>query len=195
MKFLIKFEKIDNIKVEYIQCDNYQNPELIWSDLVRAIKDLKTDKYKEDIVLSFDNLIKHMLRLDGYSNQICEDSDYYVNILYKDTSIIMKAYSKEHYDSQIVDYENRYITVLKNEGNCIDDFIIRGVKPQLDNINDMIDSIQSRLPERQTAIEYHNTGCYEKDFTQISLIKRFAQKIVDNCNTQLEQISEFYTKL
>lgn len=201
MRSLIKFKNEENnniTKLEYIQCDSRRNPESIWGDLVQAIKELKTDKYNEGLALSFDNLVKRMICFDGYSDQICEGSDwidYYIYVWYEDTSIIMKGYSNEHYYSGIVDYENRYITLLVNEGNCIDDFLIRGIKPQLDNINDMVDSIKSRLSERQMAVEYHCTSCYEKDFMQISMIKKFAQKIVDNCNTQLERISEFYTKL
>ena len=81
-----------------------------------------------------------------------------------------------------------------NEGNCIDDFIRRGVEPLVENINDLKESIKSRVKEREISISYHTTGCFERDFTEISLIKKQAEKIIENCNKHLERISEFYTR-
>ena len=200
MKSLITFNEIKNdspIVYNILRCDD-GTPKDIWADLKQAINEIKTYVSNEGITLTIHNLIKRMSMFEEYSYQIYEGYDwidYYIDIYYEDTIVIMKAYHKENYDKKIVVYENRYVTSYTNEGNCIDDFLIRGVQPQLDNINDMVESIKSRLPERQVAIEYHRTGCYEKDFTQISLIKKFAEKIAENCNTQLERISEFYTKL
>lgn len=199
MKSLLTFNEIKNgniVVYDILECDR-GTPKDIWTDLKRAIDEIKTDVSHEGITLTIHNLIKRIYTFEGYSDQIYDDDmiDYYIEIDYQDTIITMKAFYKGDYDNKVLAYENRYITSYTNEGNCIDDFLIRGVQPQLDNINDMIESIKSRLTERQVANEYHCTGCYEKDFTQISLIKKFAEKIIENCNTHLERITEFYTKL
>ena len=107
----------------------------------------------------------------------------------------MIGYNHVNYDKRIECFRERYIINDKNEGNCIDDFIRRGIEPLMDNINDLKESIKSRKEDRIFSVEYHNTWCYEKDFTQISLIKKQAEKIIENCNKHLERISEFYTKL
>lgn len=199
MKSLLTFNEIKNgdiVVYDILEC-NRDTPKDIWTDIKRAIEEIKTDISHDGITLTIHNLIKRISTFEGYSDQIYDDDmiDYYIEIDYEDTIITMKAYYKGDYDNKVLAYENRYIISNINEGNCIDDFLIRGVQPQLDNINDMIESIKSRLTERQLSIEYHRTGCYEKDFTQISLIKKFAEKIIENCNTHLERITEFYTKL
>lgn len=203
MKNLLTFNEIKNGNIVVYDILEYDRgtPKDIWTDLKRAIEEIKTGASHDGITLTIHNLIKRLCTFEGYSDQIYDDDtiDYYIEIDYQDTIITMKAFYKGNYignyDNKILVYENRYIISNTNEGNCIDDFLIRGVQPQLDNINDMIESIKSRLTERQLSIEYHRTGCYEKDFTQISLIKKFAEKIIENCNTHLERITEFYTKL
>jgi len=165
----------------------------IWSDIKQTINEIKSHE-----ILTLYSFNSHLLDIKKYSNNVTngiEWIDYYVDIIYEDTVIIMKAYHKDYRDKQITCFKERYITNAKNEGNCIDDFINRGVQPLIDNINDLVDSIKDRLPERQIAIEYHRTFCYERDFTQISMIRKYAEKIAENCNKQLERISEFYTKL
>ena len=107
----------------------------------------------------------------------------------------MIAYHKGNKDQDITCFNERYIINPRtNEGNCIDDFIRRGVEPLLSNINDLKESIKSRVKEREISTSYHTTGCYERDFTEISLIKKQAEKIIENCNKHLERISEFYTR-
>lgn len=197
MSNLIKFQKIKSSndylceKIDYIQYDGYE-PKDTWKKLVEIIKELQHNNS-----LSFDNLVDKLCHIDKYSDQICEGSDwidYYIYIDYNDDVIKMTAYEADNYDANIIVFENRYVTSFKKDGNCIDDFIHRGVEPLLSNINDLKDSIKSRIKDREISTSYHTTGCYEKDFTQISLIKKQAEKIVENCNKHLERISEFYTR-
>lgn len=174
-------------------------PENVWKDIVQRIKEIKNGEWddKWDNKLTLEHLIDSLMYFYEYYpyNEIINDIEYFIYVDYCDTIITLKAYHTGDKESEIVCYENRYVIDDKNEGNCIDDFIKRGVEPQIANINDLVNSIKDRLPERQITIEYHRTGCYERDFTQISLIKKFAQKIVDNCDKHLERISEFYTRL
>lgn len=176
-------------------------PESVWKDIVQRIKEIKKGEWDgiwDDNRLTSEHLIDSLTYFCEYypdNNEIINDIEYFIYIDYCDTIITLKAYLAGDKESGILCYENRYVIDDKNEGNCIDDFIKRGVEPQIVNINDLVNNIKDRLPERQISIEYHSTGCYERDFTQISLIKKFAQKIVDNCDKHLEQISEFYTRL
>ena len=80
------------------------------------------------------------------------------------------------------------------KGNCIDDYIERGVEKYLDQIVDKTLDIKSRVDIRTNNNEYHNTACYEHDFSDIVDIRNIAQKIVDKANLHLSRISEFYTK-
>jgi len=179
-------------------------PENIWKNIIKRIKEIKSgywDGCWEDNELTPEHLIDSLTHFGNYTQhksfdtETLNDVQYFIYVNYYDTIITCKAYHKGNIASGIICYENRYVIDDKNEGNCIDDFIKRGVNPQIENIQDLVKSIKDRLPERQITEEYHRTWCYERDFTEISLIKKFAQKIVDNCNTHLERISEFYTKL
>ena len=67
--------------------------------------------------------------------------------------------------------------------------------PIINNINDLVCDISKRQDIRAESIEYHNTGCYERDFHQTKFIQEEAKKLLENCNKHLERISEFYTKL
>ena len=204
MECLLTIKYIDeenhSLDLRSLRYSGHGTLENIFDDLKVVVNELKSHSKNnyDDIMLTYDNFIMRLCdRFDNYSHNIKEGNDwinYYVDIVFEDTIIIMKAYHKDLYNKNIIAYENRYVTSLKNEGNCIDDFIVRGVQPQIDNITDLVDQIKSRLPERQVTVEYHRTMCYERDFTQISLIKKMAEKIVQNCNTQLERISEFYTR-
>lgn len=180
------------------------DPESIWKNIVQRIKEIKHGYWDGEWNtngLTPAHLIDSLTWFDGYEYwssthvEVLSDIKYYIYVDYYDTIITLKAYHSGNKEQGIICYENRYVIDDKNEGNCIDDFIKRGVEPQIDVIKDLVYNIKFRLPERQITKEYHSTGCYERDFTEISLIKKFAQKIADNCNKQLERISEFYTKL
>lgn len=176
-------------------------PENVWKDIVQRIKEIKNGEWDgkwDDNKLTSEHLIDSLIyfcKYYPYNDDLINDIKYFIYVDYYDTIITLKAYDTSNKELGIVCYENRYVIDDKNEGNCVDDFIKRGIEPQIANINDLINSIKDRLSERQIAIEYHRTDCYERDFMQISLIKKFAQKIVDNCDKHLEQISEFYTRL
>lgn len=177
-----------------IECNDYGEPYFIWKDIQQVINDCKNN----GTTLIYENFIKWLLSFSKYSENIEEGNewiDYYIDIIYEDTIIEITAYNKVNYDKKIECFKERYVISSNNEGNCIDDFITRGIKPCLENIEQLTKSIEDRLPERQMSVEYHKTWCYEKDFAQISLIQKQAERIVKNCTKHLERISEFYTRL
>lgn len=178
----------------FIEVDRDGEPEIVWRDVMQAIKELKNDEYHEGASLTFDQLINRLLAFDEYSTSVEEGEDWVdfdITIQYEENSITMIALNRDKVEC----FRKTYVTSDNNEGNCIDDFIRRGVEPLLNNIIQLKDSIKSRKDERASAVEYHRTGCYEKDFGQISLIRQLAEKLVNNSNTHLERISEFYTRL
>ena len=180
----------DTCQAEVMTSDSAEE---VWNKIKQFLDSYYHHEFNKDSFESVCWLFNHT-KVSKDTDKTDGTPNYYINIYAEPTIVVLKAFHKECYEQGIVAYENRYV-FSNNEGNCIDDFIHRGLNPQLANIDDLIQSIKERLPERQTAIEYHQTSCYEKDFAQISLIRNFAQKIVDNCNKHLERISEFYTKL
>ena len=180
---------LENEQVKMIVPDN-KSPQQIWDDIKNCVSKLKVMTYYELANRLWDN---YYLWLD--MDLPDKKYQYYIELVFEPSVILMIAYNHVNYDKRIECFRERYIINNKNEGNCIDDFIRRGIEPLLDNINDLKESIKSRKEDRIFSVEYHNTWCYEKDFTQISLIKKQEEKIIENCNKHLERISEFYTKL
>ena len=196
MKARLRITYKDSIKELDISNNTIDNikPEVIWNNIVNNIKTFKKNNVFE--LITYIDLV-HSLLMQNYKPANYNDNIdilYYLYLEYTDTILLFKAYHNGNKDQGIICYENRYVIDHKNEGNCIDDFIKRGINPQIENIQDLINSINKRLPERQVTTEYHRTYCYERDFAEISLIKKFAQKIVENCDKHLERISEFYTR-
>ena len=182
----------------HIQFKQYPQQVIVCNEIYyKEVWELIKKTFSDTHAYYIDNLSKMLSDNIKYANNYEEQEacQYIADVIVEDTIIDIKAYMRECYDQKITCYTDRYITKISNEGNCIDDFIQRGVESRLSIINDLVDSIKSRVNERQMAIEYHNTWCYEKDYTQISLLKKQAEKIVENCATQLERISEKYTKL
>lgn len=170
-------------------------PSSIWDDIKQAIEEVKNDEYNEGIELNHETLYDRILAFDDYEEKNKNDDcvEYFCTLTY--------CYDKIEYE-----VENIRRTVVAREkyifrfpehtvGNCVDDFIRRGVQPLQSNINDCVEDITSRVDERSNILEYHRTFCYEKDFTQVSMIRKYAKKLVENCDKHLEKISEFYTKL
>lgn len=179
----------------YIKTELNGCPQLVWDNLKTIIKSFKDN----DEEICFDTLITELIDIDDYeeipSSHNIMYYNYYIDILYDDSIIRIIAYNHVNIDKQIICFTDRYIINPKtNEGNCIDDFIRRGIEPLLSNINDLKESIKSRVKDREISTSYHTTWCYERDFTEISLIKKQAEKIIENCNKHLERISEFYTR-
>ena len=81
------------------------------------------------------------------------------------------------------------------KGNCIDKFIEKKIDKLFNNLLYIRYSILKRIDERDNQVDYFNTGCYEKDFSDIRKIKEEANNIVKECNKFLERISEQYSKL
>ena len=178
----------------YIKTEFNGKPQLVWDNIKTIIKSFKDNNEEIDL----DSLIHELLNIDDYEeipsvyNQFY---NYYIYILYDNSIIKIIAYNHVNIDQKIICFTDRYIINPEiNEGNCIDDFIRRGVEPLVENINDLKESIKSRVKEREISISYHSSGCFERDFTEISLIKKQAEKIIENCNKHLERISEFYTR-
>lgn len=165
-------------------------PEKIWNILLKEI----------NAIINIGNHIYGITLCDILKFYIGGKSDdkigYEMELYYEPTMITMVAYNSVNKEQGIDCFRKSYIfDQKKNEGNCIDDFINRGVEPLLNNINELKAQIINRRQDRISAIEYHNTFCYEKDFAQISLIKKIAEKLVENCDKHLERISEFYTEI
>ena len=185
----------DDICVDtYIKTEFNGKPQLVWDNIKTIIKSFKDNDEEIDL----DSLIHELLNIDDYEEippTYDKSYNYYIDILYDNSIIKIIAYNHVNIDQKIICFTDRYIIKPEiNEGNCIDDFIRRGVEPLVENINDLKESIKSRVKEREISISYHTTGCYERDFTEISLIKKQAEKIIENCNKHLERISEFYTR-
>lgn len=185
----------DDICVDtYIKTEFNGKPQLVWDNIKTIIKSFKDNDEEIDL----DSLIHELLNIDDYKEippTYDKSYNYYIDILYDNSIIKIIAYNHVNIDQKIICFTDRYIINPEiNEGNCIDDFIRRGVEPLVENINDLKESIKSRVKEREISISYHTTGCFERDFTEISLIKKQAEKIIENCNKHLERISEFYTR-
>ena len=178
----------------YIKTEFNGKPQLVWDNIKTIIKSFKDNDEEIDL----DSLIHELLNIDDYEEitpTYDKSYNYYIDILYDNSIIKIIAYNHVNIDQKIICFTDRYIINPEiNEGNCIDDFIRRGVEPLVENINDLKESIKSRVKEREISISYHTTGCFERDFTEISLIKKQAEKIIGNCNKHLERISEFYTR-
>lgn len=178
----------------YIKTEFNGKPQLVWDNIKTIIKSFKDNDEEIDL----DSLIHELLNIDDYEEippTYNKSYNYYIDILYDNSIIKIIAYNHVNIDQKIICFTDRYIINPEiNEGNCIDDFIRRGVEPLVENINDLKESIKSRVKEREISISYHTTGCFERDFTEISLIKKQAEKIIENCNKHLERISEFYTR-
>lgn len=178
----------------YIRTEFNGKPQLVWDNIKTIIKSFKDNDEEIDL----DSLIHELLNIDDYKEILPtydKSYNYYIDILYDNSIIKIIAYNHVNIDQKIICFTDRYIINPEiNEGNCIDDFIRRGVEPLVENINDLKESIKSRVKEREISISYHTTGCFERDFTEISLIKKQAEKIIENCNKHLERISEFYTR-
>lgn len=178
----------------YIKTEFNGKPQLVWDNIKTIIKSFKDNDEEIDL----DSLIHELLNIDDYKEippTYDKSYNYYIDILYDNSIIKIIAYNHVNIDQKIICFTDRYIINPEiNEGNCIDDFIRRGVEPLVENINDLKESIKSRVKEREISISYHTTGCFERDFTEISLIKKQAEKIIENCNKHLERISEFYTR-
>lgn len=178
----------------YIRTEFNGKPQLVWDNIKTIIKSFKDNDEEIDL----DSLIHELLNIDDYKEippTYDKSYNYYIDILYDNSIIKIIAYNHVNIDQKIICFTDRYIINPEiNEGNCIDDFIRRGVEPLVENINDLKESIKSRVKEREISISYHSTGCFERDFTEISLIKKQAEKIIENCNKHLERISEFYTR-
>lgn len=80
-------------------------------------------------------------------------------------------------------------------GNCIDKFISNRLDKRINELLQTRYKIRQRINEREQLIDYFDSGCYEKDFTNIIELRNIANELTNNCNIFLERISEQYSKL
>lgn len=131
---------------------------------------------------------------DSFDNTTDESSIDYMHYIDINDEFGYITYTVVNKHNVLIDYK-KIIINRNNIGNCIDDFIDRGVYPIIESIERFCDDINGRIDERTNNNEYHQTSCYEYDFSQIVKIKQLAEKIIRNCDKQLEAISEKYTKM
>lgn len=82
-----------------------------------------------------------------------------------------------------------------SKGNCIDKFIHNRLDKRINELLKTRLNIRFRIEDREQLIDYFNSGCYEKDFSDIIELRNIANELSKNCNTFLERISEQYSKL
>ena len=190
------FFKIEDKKELYIDEKKYGD---LWKEIIHATEFIKLDYYREGLTLSYNNIINVLtdpnsggkFKIYNEEKDLTNNNDLRGELYVTSNEIIFKLWK-----SDVLKTSNVYVIHRNyNNGNCVDDFIKRGVKPLISSINDFTQNIESRINNRTNVIDYHQTNCYELDFTQISLIKTLCQKIIDNCNKQLEGMSEKYTKI
>ena len=80
-------------------------------------------------------------------------------------------------------------------GNCVDKFIEKKLNKRLIELLAVRLNIRHRKTIREETNDYFNTGCYEKDFSDIIELRNIAKELELNCNKFLERISEQYSKL
>ncbi len=131
---------------------------------------------------------------DSFDNTTDASSIDYMHYIYIYDKFGYITYTVTNIYDVLIDYK-KIIINRNNAGNCIDDFIDRGVYPIIESIERFCDDINGRINERTNNNEYHQTSCYEYDFRQIVNIKQLAEKLIRNCDKQLEAISEKYTKM
>ena len=128
----------------YIKTEFNGKPQLVWDNIKTIIKSFKDNDEEIDL----DSLIHELLNIDDYEEippTYDKSYNYYIDILYDNSIIKIIAYNHVNIDQKIICFTDRYIINPEiNEGNCIDDFIRRGVEPLVENINDLKESIKSR---------------------------------------------------
>lgn len=131
---------------------------------------------------------------NSFDNTTDESSIDYMHDIYIYDKFGYITYIIMNKHDVLIDYKK--IIINRNSGgNCIDDFIDRGVYPIIESIERFCNDINRRIDKRTNNNEYHQTSCYEYDFRQIVNIKQLAEKLIRNCDKQLEAISEKYTKI
>ena len=81
------------------------------------------------------------------------------------------------------------------KGNCVDKFISNRLDKRINELLQARYKICQRIKEREQLMDYFDSGCYEKDFSDIIELRNIASELVNNCNIFLERISEQYSKL
>lgn len=168
--------------------------------VLKYIKDnYHTRKITEDDIIGCLSKFNHYIKLEKIEN-FNENISNLINSTYY--SLLDIILSNERYILELKDYNNykSYLRKIKRfylnktDGNCVDNFISKGVKPLLEDFNSYMINISLRKDERMKTNEYHNTDCYEKDFRQLIEMRDILKKIEKNFNKQIESISELYTK-
>lgn len=205
MKVILKIS--DKELVNYISAEDVNDISDIWI-LIKNIINV----YQVEYPMNWANVIcqrflsNKIIKFDEFQYHDDKElegvADYVVDVSFKPSVCIFRIYHARQYISRIISDEHRYVFDYVNNGNCIDDFIICGINPLLDIIQCLVYQISDRQTDRNPDAQYkyglnkdyHQTSCYENDFMQISKIRDIASKLVQNCNHELECMSEKYTK-
>lgn len=171
------------------------------SQVENSVKNILNNLLNTNKPINVDTLRGELLYTGNYSTYVSrsidlDKYDYIVVCTFKENKVCIRSY---YYDAdsgrEIDNYVFTFVHKKIAKGNCVDDFLERGVKHLVDSINDYVKDIESRQNERESNKEYHNSVCYELDFNKVCMIKMMAEKIVKNCSTHLERITENYTEL
>lgn len=169
------------------------------SQVESGVKNILNKLLDENKPINVDTLRGELLYTGNYSTYVSrsidlDKYDYIVACTFKEDKVWVRSY---YYDGdsgrEIDNYVFTFVYKKPVEGNCVDDFLERGVKHLVDSINAYVKDIESRKDERVSATEYRNSICYELDFNRVCMIKMLAEKIAKNCSTHLEKISENYS--
>lgn len=77
-------------------------------------------------------------------------------------------------------------------GNCVTDFINRGIQPIIAEISKYSEDIGSRHENRIQESDYGGSYLYTEDFTQILKIKNLVTKMLTLCNKELQNLTDNY---
>lgn len=188
---LIRLFEDVNEQTKFFLVTDCNSPQQVWLDvahIVRHFVDCNSDH-------SFDILYNDLSKLFKEIDHECKHHTYILDVSYKKDRIKYQLSKIQSTGLMLHLCNSSRVLIKKNEGNCVDTFLEKGVKSVIDSINEYVDDIESRKAQRGSATEYHQTLCYEQDFNRISMIYLLAEKLSKNCKTQLERISEKYTKL
>lgn len=188
---LIRLFKDENEQGKFFLVKEYESPQQIWLDVANIVSLFVNQNIEHSFDILYNDLCKRFKEIE-YENELHK---YVLDVCYKKDRIKYQLLKIESSGLMLHLCNSSRVIIKKNEGNCVDTFLEKGVKGIIDSIKEYVLDIESRKAQRSSSLEYHQTLCYEQDFNRISMINLLAEKLSKNCKTQLEKISEKYTKI
>ena len=160
----------------------------LYKEICNIFNSLNNNSKLEDFLFKFNKFSK-----EYQLNKQIKTEEIDVNILISlyDNHFLFNV---ESYPDRKLIESKRYIK-NKLEGNCVDNFITKVLESNLYSINNFIEDIKTRQNIRTNTKEYHQTACYEHDFSQLITIRDILNKMINSCDKQLTQMSDKYTKI